>query len=163
MSGVGLAAPFNAASILAEHGTPDQAPQAYQRAVAQYKELIRQAPSRELQARAQRYLEETTKRLLYLVAISRKLPDPLSAIVLSQSGAGKSGLTEAIERLTPPERAILEQTLSCSAIGAPTTVRHALEAFVARTGADELMITSQIFDHKARLRSYEITSGLQQG
>lgn len=65
------------------------------------------------------------------------------------------------ERLTPPERAILEQTLSCSAIGAPTTVRHALEAFVARTGVDELMITSQIFDHKARLRSYEITAGLQ--
>ncbi|WP_341915876.1 LLM class flavin-dependent oxidoreductase [Polaromonas sp. YR568] len=65
------------------------------------------------------------------------------------------------ERLTPPERAILEQTLSCSAIGAPGTVRQALEAFVARTGADELMITSQIFDHKARLRSYEITSGLQ--
>ena len=65
------------------------------------------------------------------------------------------------ERLTPPERAILEQTLSCSAIGAPATVRHALEAFVARTGADELMITSQIFDHKARLRSYEITAGLQ--
>jgi luciferase family oxidoreductase group 1 len=65
------------------------------------------------------------------------------------------------ERLTPPERAILEQTLSCSAIGAPGTVRRALEAFVARTGADELMITSQIFDHKARLRSYEITAGLQ--
>jgi len=51
--------------------------------------------------------EETTKRLLYLVAISRKLPDPLSAIVLSQSGAGKSGLTEAIERLTPPEDVVL--------------------------------------------------------
>lgn len=65
------------------------------------------------------------------------------------------------ERLTPPERAILEQTLSCSAIGAPPAVRRALEAFVARTGADELMITSQIFDHKARLRSYEITAGLQ--
>jgi luciferase family oxidoreductase group 1 len=65
------------------------------------------------------------------------------------------------ERLAPPERAILEQTLSCSAIGAPGTVRRALEAFVTRTGADELMITSQIFDHKARLRSYEITAGLQ--
>jgi len=51
--------------------------------------------------------EETTKRLLYLVAISRKLPDPLSAIVLSQSGAGKSGLTEVIERLTPPEDVVL--------------------------------------------------------
>jgi luciferase family oxidoreductase group 1 len=65
------------------------------------------------------------------------------------------------ERLTPPERAILEQTLSCSAIGAPDTVRRAIEAFVTRTGADEMMITSQIFDHKARLRSYEITAGLQ--
>jgi DNA-binding transcriptional ArsR family regulator len=51
--------------------------------------------------------EETNKRLLYLVAISRKLPDPLSAIVFSQSGAGKSGLTEAIERLCPPEDVVL--------------------------------------------------------
>jgi DNA primase len=51
--------------------------------------------------------EETNKRLLYLVAISRKLPDPLSAVILSQSGAGKSGLTEVIERLTPPEDAVL--------------------------------------------------------
>jgi DNA primase/DNA-binding transcriptional ArsR family regulator len=51
--------------------------------------------------------EETNKRLLYLVAVSRKLEDPLSAIVLSQSGAGKSGLTEAIERLCPPEDVVL--------------------------------------------------------
>ncbi|MFI5448031.1 LLM class flavin-dependent oxidoreductase [Polaromonas sp. UC242_47] len=65
------------------------------------------------------------------------------------------------ERLTPPERAILEQTLSCSAIGSPETVRRGLQAFVDRTGADELMITSQIFDHHARLRSYEITASLQ--
>jgi DNA primase len=51
--------------------------------------------------------EETNKRLLYLVAISRKLPDPLSAVILSQSGAGKSGITEVIERLTPPEDVVL--------------------------------------------------------
>ena len=51
--------------------------------------------------------EETNKRLLYLVAISRKLEDPLSAIVLSQSGAGKSGLTETIEKLCPPEDVVL--------------------------------------------------------
>ncbi|NDP59101.1 MAG: alkane 1-monooxygenase, partial [Oxalobacteraceae bacterium] len=38
----------------------------------------------------------------------------------------------------------------------PATVAAALEAFIERTGADELMITSQIFDHDARLRSYEI-------
>jgi DNA primase len=51
--------------------------------------------------------EETNKRLLYLVAISRKLLDPLSAIVISQSGAGKSGLTEVIEKLCPPEDVVL--------------------------------------------------------
>jgi len=51
--------------------------------------------------------EETNKRLLYLVAVSRKLDDPLSAIVLSQSGAGKSGLTEVIEKLCPPEDVVL--------------------------------------------------------
>jgi DNA primase len=51
--------------------------------------------------------EDTNKRLLYLVAVSRKLDDPLSAIVLSQSGAGKSGLTEVLERLCPPEDVVL--------------------------------------------------------
>jgi DNA primase len=51
--------------------------------------------------------EDTNKRLLYLVAVSRKLEDPLSAVILSQSGAGKSGLTEVIEKLTPPEDVVL--------------------------------------------------------
>jgi alkanesulfonate monooxygenase SsuD/methylene tetrahydromethanopterin reductase-like flavin-dependent oxidoreductase (luciferase family) len=48
--------------------------------------------------------------------------------------------------------------LSCAAIGSPTTVREQIAAFIERTGADELMITSNIFDHQARLRSYEIAS-----
>jgi alkanesulfonate monooxygenase SsuD/methylene tetrahydromethanopterin reductase-like flavin-dependent oxidoreductase (luciferase family) len=48
--------------------------------------------------------------------------------------------------------------MSCSAIGSPEVVQAALHAFIARTGADELMIASQIFDHDARLRSYEITA-----
>jgi alkanesulfonate monooxygenase SsuD/methylene tetrahydromethanopterin reductase-like flavin-dependent oxidoreductase (luciferase family) len=53
---------------------------------------------------------------------------------------------------------LLDQVLSCSAIGSPETVARELAEFVARTGADELMITSQIFDHAARLRSYQITA-----
>ena len=52
--------------------------------------------------------EEKTKRLLYLIAVSRKIDgSPLSAIVLSQSGAGKSGITDVIERLCPPEDVVL--------------------------------------------------------
>jgi len=63
-------------------------------------------------------------------------------------------------RVGPAERALLESVLSCSAIGAPSTVRASLKAFIERTGANELMITSQIYEHSARLRSYEITSGI---
>lgn len=60
--------------------------------------------------------------------------------------------------LSPVERDMLDQVLSCSAIGSPATVREELQGFIARTGADELMITSQIFDHAARLKSYDITA-----
>ena len=56
--------------------------------------------------------------------------------------------------------AMLQSVLSSAAIGAPATVKAATEAFIARTGADELMITSQIFDHAARVRSYEILADL---
>jgi hypothetical protein len=47
--------------------------------------------------------EENRKLLGYLIAVSRKLERPLSGIVISQSGAGKSGLVEKIQELTPPE------------------------------------------------------------
>jgi luciferase family oxidoreductase group 1 len=62
------------------------------------------------------------------------------------------------QTLTAAERALLESVLSCAAIGSPDTVRQGLKAFIDRTGADELMITSQMFDHRARLCSYEIVS-----
>jgi luciferase family oxidoreductase group 1 len=63
------------------------------------------------------------------------------------------------ERLGHVERAILEQALSCSIVGSPGTVRQGLEGFVEKTGADELMVTSQIFDHAARVRSFEMAIG----
>jgi luciferase family oxidoreductase group 1 len=65
-----------------------------------------------------------------------------------------------LDLLSPPERGMLDSVLSCSAIGSPETVAQQLKDFIARTGADELMITSQIFDHAARLKSYEITADI---
>ena len=62
------------------------------------------------------------------------------------------------ERLAPGDRLLVDQMLSCTVVGKPETVRHGLGAFAERTGADELMLTSQIFDHRARLRSYEIVA-----
>ena len=67
-------------------------------------------------------------------------------------------MADYLQRVGPGERALLDSVLSCAAVGSPETVRQQLEAFIAHTGADELMITSQIFDHAARLRSYEITA-----
>jgi luciferase family oxidoreductase group 1 len=53
-------------------------------------------------------------------------------------------------------RAILRSVLSASAIGSPETARRQLAEFVDRTKPDELMVTAQVYDHQARLRSYEL-------
>ena len=66
------------------------------------------------------------------------------------------------DRVGPQERALLDSVMSCSAIGSPDTVHQALLAFVERTGADELMIASQTFDHGQRLRSFEIAAEILQ-
>lgn len=59
------------------------------------------------------------------------------------------------------EMAGVEHALRYSAVGAPETVRAGLEAFAELTRADELMLTSQIFDHAARLRSFEIVASVR--
>lgn len=60
--------------------------------------------------------EEKAKLLGYLIGLSRKLPKPLSGIVISQSGAGKSSLTELVEQLTPPEDVLLYSRLTPQAL-----------------------------------------------
>ncbi len=60
-------------------------------------------------------------------------------------------------RLDPASRALLQSTLRCSVVGSEDTVRRGLEAFVEQTGADELMVTCQIFDHEKRLQSLRLT------
>lgn len=60
------------------------------------------------------------------------------------------------------ERAMIGQALACSAVGSPATVRAAVQAFVDRTGADELMVTSQIWDPAARVRSYDLLADVMQ-
>jgi luciferase family oxidoreductase group 1 len=66
------------------------------------------------------------------------------------------------QELTLMERASLDEILACGAIGSPETVERGLEAFLQRTQADELIVTSMIFDHAARLRSYELTAQVRE-
>ena len=62
---------------------------------------------------------------------------------------------------TPAEKAQVTRMLSCSFVGSPDTVRRGLQEFLEVTGADELIVSGPIFDHAARLRSFEILAGLR--
>jgi alkanesulfonate monooxygenase SsuD/methylene tetrahydromethanopterin reductase-like flavin-dependent oxidoreductase (luciferase family) len=74
---------------------------------------------------------------------------------------GKRGLSQPpiddIETYwSPTEKAQAMQMLARSIIGSPDTVRTGLAALLAETGADELMVVSDVYDHPTRLRSYEL-------
>jgi luciferase family oxidoreductase group 1 len=81
------------------------------------------------------------------VALRRGHPGPLPPPVDSMDGLW-----------TPHEKAGVEHAFSEAVIGSPATVRTGLKAFVARTKVDELMVTAAIYDHAARLRSFEIVA-----
>ena len=67
------------------------------------------------------------------------------------------------ETLGEQGRAILDHVLQCSAVGSPATVARGLAAFVDRTGVDEVMVASAIYDHDSRKRSLAITAGALDG
>ena len=61
-------------------------------------------------------------------------------------------------QLDPYARAILDDALGCAIVVGPDTVRRGLDDFIRRTGADELMVTANIFDHARRKRSFAIVA-----
>src|SRR5687767_11863312 len=62
---------------------------------------------------------------------------------------------------SPGEKALIDQVLSCAVVGFPETVERGLRRFIEVTQADELMITANLYDHAARLRSFEIVAELR--
>lgn len=81
---------------------------------------------------------------------------------------GKRGLSQPpiddIETYwSPVEKAQAMQMLARSIIGTPDAVRAGLAALFAETKADELMVVSDIFDHDARLHSYELIAAAHAG
>ena len=97
--------------------------------------------------------EQTLIRLLYMIAISRKLADPSSAIVLSQSGAGKSGATEVIERLTPPEDVVLFTRLTPQSLyyTEPGVLDHKLVVIEERYGSVDADYSVRILQSRKKL------------
>src|SRR5262249_42314604 len=66
-------------------------------------------------------------------------------------------------RLDRYARAILHDAYASAVVGGPDTVRRGLDDFIRRTGADELMVTANIFDHAKRKRSFEIVAEVHGG
>jgi luciferase family oxidoreductase group 1 len=93
---------------------------------------------------AQRLLTSVQQQF---VNLRRGRPGPLAAPVDSLDGFW-----------SPAEKAGVEHALTYAVVGAPETVRRGLRSIIDRTGADELILAAQIFDHAARLRSYEIAA-----
>ncbi len=58
------------------------------------------------------------------------------------------------------EKAQAQHMLTYSFVGSPATVTRELQEFVRVTGIDELMVTGSIYDHQARLRSFELLAGI---
>jgi luciferase family oxidoreductase group 1 len=61
----------------------------------------------------------------------------------------------------PREKAGVQRMLAATAVGGPASVKEQLDAIIARTQADELIVAGAIHDHAARLRSYELLAGLR--
>lgn len=94
------------------------------------------------EAEARRMMTSAQQQFL---ALRRNTPGPLRRPVDSMEGLWHEG-----------ERAGVDRALSCSAVGDPDQIRTALTGLLARTQADELMFAGQIYDHAARLHSFEI-------
>nr|WP_298685948.1 LLM class flavin-dependent oxidoreductase [uncultured Dongia sp.] len=62
---------------------------------------------------------------------------------------------------SPAEEQMVSHSLAYAVVGAPDTVAHGIGEFLAATKVDEVMVTGQIFDHQARLRSFEIVANVR--
>jgi len=62
----------------------------------------------------------------------------------------------------PHEKLQVEHALACAVVGGPATVEAGLAAFIERHRPDELMLTANIFDHAARLHSFELAAGARE-
>ncbi len=62
---------------------------------------------------------------------------------------------------SPAERAGVNEAYRYAMVGARDTIEKKLQEFLRTTGVDELILTSQIYDHDARMRSFEIAKELQ--
>ncbi len=158
--GAQLAAALGLPYAFASHFAPD----ALMQAIEVYRQMFR--PSAQLQkpyvmpgisvVAADTDAEAT--RLL------TTLQQQFTSMIRNTRGKMKPPIDDIESWWTPAEKAHVGRMLACAFHGSRRTVRDKLEQFIAATGADELIATGPIYDHAARLHSYELLAetGLMQ-
>ena len=154
--GAQLAAELGLPYSFASHFAPD----ALMQALAIYRERFK--PSEQLQSAYAMpginvVAAETDEEARYLAT---SLQQRFVGMVRGARGKLQPPIDDIEQYWSPAEKAHVSQMLRYAFIGSPDTLRRELGAFVANTGADEIMITAPIFDHEKRKRSYEIVAAL---
>ncbi len=137
---------FEAIALYRERFTPSGEPGALEKPYLMLGVNVVAAESSE----EARYLFTSLQQMF--VNIRRGQPGPMPAPV-----------ADFESRIPPWERVQIEENLAASIVGSPSEVRDGLARFVERTGADELIISSPIFDHAARLHSYTLLDQVNHG
>ena len=93
-------------------------------------------------------------------AEARRLFATLQQAFLNLVRGTRTEIAPPVDRIdwSPEEQAHVNRTTRYSVVGSPQTVRQELEGVIGETRADEIIVTAQIFDHAARLRSFELTA-----
>ncbi|WP_421693580.1 LLM class flavin-dependent oxidoreductase [Aestuariivirga sp.] len=154
--GAQLAALLGLPYAFASHFAPD----ALEQALALYRERFR--PSRQL---AQSYAmaganivvaetDEEARRLFTSVQMR------FVGMIRNERGLLQPPIDDIESYWTPVEKMHASRMMACSFVGSPATVERTLKDFLARTGLDELIVASAIYDQQAKLKSFELLKNL---
>ena len=155
--GAQLAAALGLPYAFASHFAPD----ALEHALAIYKAQFRpsqQSAKPHVMAGVNVVLADTDAEADYLFSsIQQRFTD----MIRGKRGYLKPPIDDIHAYWSADENMHASRMLACSFVGSPDTVRRKLDGFVTSTGVDELMVASAIFEHQARLRSYELLAELR--
>ena len=155
--GAQLAAALGLPYAFASHFAPD----ALEHALAIYKAQFRpsqQSAKPHAMAGVNVVLADTDAEADYLFSsIQQRFTD----MIRGKRGYLKPPIDDIHAYWSADENMHASRMLACSFVGSPDTVRRKLDGFVTSTGVDELMVASAIFEHQARLRSYELLAELR--
>jgi len=139
------------------------APAALEQALAVYRETFR--PSKHLEQprfmlALNVFAADTDEEGLFL---KTSMQLAFARLRTGQPGPLPRPVKDISEHVDPAMMPHIHHALACTAAGSPETVRRQLQGFIERFRPDELIITGQIHDHAARLKSFEIAADVLKG